>query len=91
MCSLHLDSFHETFFAPDTQTRQRYHRKRKLQANITDEHRQKIFNRILANQIHSTLKESYTMIKWGLSQEWKDCLLILKSISDTMCINKLEE
>ena len=29
----------------------------------------KILNKILAN---STLKESYTMIKWGLSQECKD-------------------
>ena len=33
----------------------------------------KILNKILANRIqHSTLKGSYTMIKWGLSQECKD-------------------
>ena len=31
-----------------------------------------ILNKILANRIHSTLKGSYTMIKWGLSQECKD-------------------
>ena len=33
----------------------------------------KILNKILANRIqHSTLKGSYTMMKWGLSQECKD-------------------
>ena len=32
----------------------------------------KILNKILANRIPSTLKGSYTMIKWGLSQECKD-------------------
>ena len=31
-----------------------------------------ILNIILANRIQSTLKGSYTMIKWGLSQECKD-------------------
>ena len=32
-------SFCEGHHHPDTKTRQRYHKKRKLQANITDEHR----------------------------------------------------
>ena len=32
----------------------------------------KILNKILANRNHSTLKVSYTLIKWGLSQECKD-------------------
>ena len=32
----------------------------------------KILNKILANRIQHTLKGSYTMIKWGLSQECKD-------------------
>ena len=31
-----------------------------------------ILNKILANRSNSTLKGSYTMIKWGLSQECKD-------------------
>ena len=36
---------------PDTKTRQRQHKKRKLQANITDEHDAKILNKIPANRI----------------------------------------
>ena len=35
---------------PDTKTRQSQHKKRKLQANITDEHRHKSLNKILANR-----------------------------------------
>ena len=34
---------------PDTKTRQGCHKKRKLQANITDEHRHKNLQKILAN------------------------------------------
>ena len=33
------NSFYEAHHHPDTRTRQRCHQKRKLQANITDEHR----------------------------------------------------
>ena len=32
----------------------------------------KILNKILANGTQHTLKESYTMIKWDLSQKCKD-------------------
>ena len=32
----------------------------------------KILNKILANRIQQHIKGSYTMIKWGLSQECKD-------------------
>ena len=32
----------------------------------------KILNKILANRIQQHIKRSYTMIKWGLSQECKD-------------------
>ena len=32
----------------------------------------KILTKILANRIQQTLKEPYTMIKWGLSQGYKD-------------------
>ena len=42
---------------PDTKTRQRQHKKRKLQANITDEHRCKILNKILANRIQQHIKK----------------------------------
>ena len=41
--------------------------KKKLQDNIAVELDVKILNRILANQIQSTLKGSYTMNKWDLS------------------------
>ena len=37
---------------PDTKPRQRYHLKRKLQANITDEHRWKNPQKILSKHIH---------------------------------------
>ena len=36
---------------PDTKTKQKQHKKGKLQANITDEHRCKILDKILANRI----------------------------------------
>ena len=32
----------------------------------------KVLNKILANRIEQHIKGSYTMIKWGLSQECKD-------------------
>ena len=51
------------------------HKKRKLQANNTDEHRCKILNKILANRIQQHIKRSYIMTKWALSQEGKDSLI----------------
>jgi len=41
---------------PDTKIRQRYHRKRKVQANISDELRAKILSKILTNQIQQYIK-----------------------------------
>ena len=32
----------------------------------------KILNKTLANQVNNTFKGSYTMIKWDLSQAYKD-------------------
>jgi len=43
----------------------RYHKKRKLQANITNEHRCKNCNNNSSKQFNNTLKSSYTMIKLG--------------------------
>ena len=51
----------------DTKTRQRYHKRRKLKANVTDEH--KILNKIWANWIQQHIK---IMIKLDLSQGCKD-------------------
>ena len=44
-------------------------KKENLQINITEEHRCKNPQQ---TESKSTLKGSYTMIKWGLSQECKD-------------------
>ena len=42
---------------PDIKTRQRQHKKRKLQANITDEHKCKILSKILANRIQQHIQK----------------------------------
>ena len=41
----------------DTKTRQRQHKNRKVQANITDEHRCKTLNKLLANRIQQHIKK----------------------------------
>ena len=66
LLKLILQSHHH----PDTKTRQRQHKKRKLQANITDE--QKSSTKFKQTEFSNTSKSSYTMIKLGLFQEWKD-------------------
>ena len=51
----------------------RQHKKRKLQAGITDEHDAKIFKKILANRIQQHIKKSiHTTVKLGLFQRCKD-------------------
>ena len=44
----------------------------KLYANITDEYRYKNFKQNTSKQSNTTLKDSYTLIKWDLSQEIMD-------------------
>ena len=51
----HLLSF--TYHHPNTKTWQRCHKKGKLQANITDEHRCKNPHKILANRTHQNIKK----------------------------------
>ena len=48
------------------------HKKRKLQANITDEPRCKNPQQNLSTEFRNTSKSSYIMIKLGLFQEGKD-------------------
>ena len=45
---------------PDTKTRQRQHKKRKLQANITDEHRCKNLQQNFSKQNSATHKKAHT-------------------------------
>ena len=45
---------------PDTKTRQRQHKKRKLQANITDEHRYKNPQQNFGKQNSATHKKAHT-------------------------------
>ena len=68
---------------PNTKTRQRYHKKRKLQVNITDEQRH-------INRPGVWLKGSYTMIKWGFIPWMQGYFNICKSISVIHYTNKLK-
>ena len=45
---------------PDTKTRQRWHTKRKLQANITDEHRHKNLQQNFSKENSSTYQKAHT-------------------------------
>ena len=56
----------------NTKTRQKQHKKGKLQGNITDEHRCKNPQQNFSKQNSTTLESSYAMIKLGLFQECKD-------------------
>ena len=66
LLKLILQSHHH----PDTKTRQRQHKKRKLQANIIDEQKSSI--KFQQTEFSNTSKSLYTMIKLGLFQVCKD-------------------
>ena len=51
------NSFYKAIITLDTKTRQRQPKERKLQTNITDEHRCKILNKNLANRIQQHIKK----------------------------------
>ena len=58
---------------PDTKTRQRQHKKRKLQANITDEHRCKNPQQNFSKQNSATYQKAHTPLSsWVYSRECKD-------------------
>ena len=62
--------------------------KRKLQAKIADEHTCKNPQQNTSKQ-NPIAKESYTMIKWGLSQECKDSSIYAnQAICDTILTNR---
>ena len=66
------NSFYEATITLITTPEKDATQKIKLQANITDEHRCKILNKILAIRIQHTLKRLYIMTKWALFQGCKD-------------------
>ena len=60
---------------PDTKTRQRQHKKRKLQANVTDEHRCKNPQQNFSKWNSATCQKDKlvtSLVKLGLFQECKD-------------------
>ena len=54
------NSFLQGHHHPDTKTRQRQHKKRKLQANITDEHRCKNPQQNFSKQNSATHQKAHT-------------------------------
>ena len=76
---------------PDTKTRQRCHKERKLQASITDEHRCKNPHKILANRIQKHTRMIIKHYHVGFIHRMQGFFNIHKSFNVTHHINKLKE
>ena len=62
-----------------------YHQKRKLQGNINDEHRHKILNQTVANQVQQDIKRTTQHDQVGFIQVMQEFINIPKSIDLNRC------
>ena len=86
----HFQTHSKRHHNPDTKTRQRQHKKRKLQANITDEHRCKNLQQNF-NRVQQHIKRLTHHDQVGFITGMQGFFHICKSINVIYHINKLKD